>query len=71
MTLAFWLIVWAMTLLVLSLLLWPLLKRQESTEKGDGEKALWSIASSLPNWNDDFLKRQGLPRQRLQHGSGR
>jgi cytochrome c-type biogenesis protein CcmH len=40
MTLAFWFIAWAMTLLMLGLLLWPLLKRQESTKKGEGENAL-------------------------------
>ncbi len=40
MTLIFWFIAWAMTLLVLGLLLWPLLKRQESSKHGEGEKAL-------------------------------
>ncbi len=40
MTLAFWFIAWAMTLLVLGLLLWPLLKRQESSKNGEGEKSL-------------------------------
>ena len=40
MTLTFWFIAWAMTLLVLGLFLWPLLKRQESSKKGEGEKAL-------------------------------
>jgi cytochrome c-type biogenesis protein CcmH len=40
MTLTFWFIAWAMTLLVLGLLLWPLLKRQEPSIKAEGEKAL-------------------------------
>lgn len=40
MTLAFWFIAWAMTLLVLGLLLWPLLKRQESSKQEEGEKTL-------------------------------
>jgi cytochrome c-type biogenesis protein CcmH len=40
MTLTFWFIAWAMTLLVLGLLLWPLLKRQEPLKKGEAEKAL-------------------------------
>lgn len=40
MTLAFWFIAWAMTLLVLGLLLWPLLKRQASSKKDEGEKTL-------------------------------
>jgi cytochrome c-type biogenesis protein CcmH len=40
MTLAFWFIAWAMTILVLGLLLWPLLKRQESSKKDEGEKTL-------------------------------
>lgn len=40
MTLIFWFIAWAMTLLVLGLLLWPLLKRQESSKKEEGEKPL-------------------------------
>lgn len=40
MTLAFWFIAWAMTLLVLGLLLWPLLKRQASSGKDETEKRL-------------------------------
>ena len=40
MTLAFWLIAWAMTLLVLGLLLWPMLKRQESSRQQEGENTL-------------------------------
>ena len=40
MTLVFWFIAWAMTLLVLGLLLWPLLKRQASSKKHEGEKTL-------------------------------
>lgn len=40
MTLAFWFIAWAMTLLVLGLLLWPLLKRQESSKSEEDEKTL-------------------------------
>ena len=40
MTLTFWFIAWAMTLLVLGLLLWPLLKRQESSTNDEGEKTL-------------------------------
>jgi cytochrome c-type biogenesis protein CcmH len=40
MTLTFWFIVWAMTLFVLGLLLWPLLKRQAASEKNEGEKRL-------------------------------
>ncbi len=40
MTLMFWCIAWGMTLLVLGLLLWPLLKRQESSKKVEVEKPL-------------------------------
>ena len=40
MTLIFWCIAWGMTLLVLGLLLWPLLKRQESSKKVEVEKPL-------------------------------
>jgi cytochrome c-type biogenesis protein CcmH len=40
MTLVFWCIASVMTLLVLGLLLWPLLKRQESSKKEEGEKTL-------------------------------
>ena len=40
MTLIFWFIAWAITLLVLGLLLWPLLKRQVSLKMEDGEKLL-------------------------------
>ena len=40
MTLAFWFIAWAMTLLVLGLLLWPLLRRQESSKTEEGEKTV-------------------------------
>jgi cytochrome c-type biogenesis protein CcmH len=38
MNLTFWFIAWAMTLLVLVLLLWPLLKRQASLKMEEGEK---------------------------------
>jgi cytochrome c-type biogenesis protein CcmH len=40
MTLTFWFIAWAMTLLVLGLLLWPLLKRQGSPNQEEDEKTL-------------------------------
>lgn len=40
MTLTFWFIAWAMTILVLGLLLWPLVMRQELSEKDEGERAL-------------------------------
>jgi cytochrome c-type biogenesis protein CcmH len=40
MNLAFWFIAWAMTLLVLGLLLWPLLRRQESSGNEEGEKTI-------------------------------
>ena len=38
MTLIFWFLAWAITLLVLGLLLWPLLKRQASSKMEEGEK---------------------------------
>jgi cytochrome c-type biogenesis protein CcmH len=40
MNLTFWFIAWAMTLLVLGLLLWPLLRRQESSRNEEGEKTI-------------------------------
>ncbi|NOT21747.1 MAG: c-type cytochrome biogenesis protein CcmI [Nitrospiraceae bacterium] len=40
MTLIFWFIAWAMTLFVLGLLLWPLLKRQSSSKNDEGEKTI-------------------------------
>lgn len=40
MTLTFWFIAWAMTLLVIGLLLWPMLKRQESSINEEEEKTL-------------------------------
>jgi cytochrome c-type biogenesis protein CcmH len=40
MTLTFWFLAWAMTLLVLGLLLWPLLKRQEPSNNGMREQTL-------------------------------
>ena len=40
MSLIFWCIAWVMTLLVLGLLLWPLLKRQASSKEEEGEKPL-------------------------------
>ena len=40
MTLIFWCIAWGMTLLVLGLLLWPLLKRQASSKEEEGETPL-------------------------------
>jgi cytochrome c-type biogenesis protein CcmH len=40
MNLTFWFIAWAITLLVLGLLLWPLLKRQASSKEEEGGKPL-------------------------------
>jgi len=40
MNLTFWFIAWAMTLLVLGLLLWPLLRRQDSSKNEEGEKTI-------------------------------
>jgi cytochrome c-type biogenesis protein CcmH len=40
MTLLFWFVAWAMTILVLGLLLWPFVMRQEPWEKDEGERAL-------------------------------
>jgi len=76
MTLAFWLIAWAMTLLVLGQLLWPMLKRQESSKQQEGENTLSvyrqqfaeleqdrmnSINNPNGSSNNGCLKRRGQP----------
>jgi cytochrome c-type biogenesis protein CcmH len=58
MTLTFWFIAWAMTLFVLGLLLWPLLKRQEPSKKGEGEKALSVYRQQFAELEQDL--RNGL-----------
>ena len=55
MTIAFWLIAWAMTLLVLGLLLWPLLKRQESSKKEEGEKTLSVYRQQFAELEQDHM----------------
>lgn len=47
MTLIFWFIVWAMTLFVLGLLLWPLLKRQASSEKKRRRKTAFGLSPAI------------------------
>lgn len=47
MTLTFWFIAWAMTLLVLGLLLWPLLKRQESSKKKGEKESLLGLSPTI------------------------
>jgi cytochrome c-type biogenesis protein CcmH len=54
MTLVFWFIAWAMTLLVLGLLLWPLLKRQESSKKNEGEKTLSVYRQQFAELEQDY-----------------
>lgn len=54
MTLAFWFIAWAMTLLVLGLLLWPILKRQESTKQEEGEKTLSVYRQQFAELEQDY-----------------
>ena len=54
MTLAFWFIAWAMTVLVLGLLLWPLLKRQASSTKDEGEKTLSVYRQQLAELEQDL-----------------
>ena len=58
MTLTFWFIAWAMTLFVLGLLLWPLLKRQEPSKKGEGEKTLSVYRQQFAELEQDL--RNGL-----------
>lgn len=54
MTLVFWFIAWAMTLLVLGLLLWPILKRQESTKQEEGEKTLSVYRQQFAELEQDY-----------------
>lgn len=54
MTLTFWFIAWAMTLLVLGLLLWPLLKRQASPGKEEGEKRLSVYRQQFAELEQDY-----------------
>ena len=54
MTLTFWFIAWAMTLLVLGLLLWPLLKRQDSSSIDDGEKTLSVYRQQFSELEQDY-----------------
>jgi len=54
MTLTFWFIAWAMTILVLGLLLWPLLKRQEPSDKGAGEKVLSVYRQQFSELEQDY-----------------
>ena len=54
MNLLFWFIAWAMTLLVLGLLLWPLLKRQNSPATEDGEKRLSVYRQQFSELEQDY-----------------
>lgn len=54
MTLIFWFIAWAMTLLVLGLLLWPLLKRQDSSSIDDAEKTLSVYRQQFSELEQDY-----------------
>lgn len=54
MTLAFWFVAWAMTLLVLGLLLRPLLKRQESAMHEEGEKTLSVYRQQFAELEQDY-----------------
>jgi cytochrome c-type biogenesis protein CcmH len=54
MTLTFWFVTWAMTLLVLGLLVWPLLKRQESSNNEEGEKSLSVYRQQFAELEQDY-----------------
>lgn len=54
MTLMFWFLAWGMTLLVLGLLLWPLLKRQSLSEREDVEKRLSVYRQQFAELEGDF-----------------
>ena len=54
MNLTFWFIAWAMTLLVLGLLLWPLLGRQESSKKEEGEKTISVYRQQFAELGQDY-----------------
>ena len=54
MTLAFWFIAWAMTLLVLGLLIWPLLKRQDARGSEEAEKRLSVYRQQFVELEQDY-----------------
>ena len=54
MTLAFWFIAWAMTLLVLGLLIWPLLKRQDARGNEEAEKRLSVYRQQFVELEQDY-----------------
>ena len=54
MTLAFWFIAWAMTLLVLGLLIWPLLKRQDARGNEEAEKRLSVYRQQFAELEQDY-----------------
>ena len=54
MTLAFWFIAWAMTLLVLGLLIWPLLKRQDTRGNEEAEKRLSVYRQQFAELEQDY-----------------
>lgn len=66
MTLIFWFIAWAMTLLVLGLLLWPLLTRQESSNQEEGEKTLSVYRQQFTELEQDY-KNAVLTDEQYQH----
>jgi len=54
MTLMFWFVAWAMTLSVLGLLLWPMLKRQSAGDKEDADKRLSVYRQQFAELEVDF-----------------
>jgi cytochrome c-type biogenesis protein CcmH len=54
MTLVFWFIAWAMTLLVLGLLIWPLLKRQDARGNEEAEKRLSVYRQQFAELEQDY-----------------
>lgn len=54
MTLTFWFIAWAMTLLVLGLLIWPLLKRQDARGNEEAEKRLSVYRQQFAELEQDY-----------------
>ena len=65
MTLIFWFLAWAITLLVLGLLLWPLLKRQSSSKMEEGEKTLSVFRQQFAELEQD-LKNAVLTDEQFQ-----
>jgi cytochrome c-type biogenesis protein CcmH len=66
MTFIFWCIAWGMTLLIMGLLLWPLLKRQASSKEEEGENSLSVYRQQFAELKQDHKNNMLTDEQHLQ-----